>query len=380
MSVLGSLLGLVCTARGRQARTSRKRFGWLSLSALAIGGTGIWLMHFLAMLGFAVVGSDVRFAVLPTILSALLAIVVVGIGLIILGTGRMRWWRVLAGGLFAGLGVNVMHYTGMAAMRIDGTIGYDPKLVALSILIAVVAATAALWFTIVARNLWLISGAALIMGVAVTAMHYVGMAASRVKLDSMHSSMSGVDVTTALPVIAGVSGIIVVVLLYSALSAPIDEETRAEEARQRSVTAETFQSDLWTPRTPAPATAGGGAHSAQVAGAVRGGAQASAAERLGAGRNPSGGGAGRGPSGNPVPTAPGPSDGPSWPGAGSQGANAGGAQATPYGSTNGAPAEPSRWEALRQTPAPQPGPNSSPWAETDSAEPPRRRHASDPWT
>ncbi|WP_205752308.1 MHYT domain-containing protein [Cryptosporangium phraense] len=366
MSVLGSLLGLVCTARGRQAITPRKRFGWLTLSALAIGGTGIWLMHFLAMLGFSVVGSDVRYAVLPTIFSAVLAVVVVGIGLVVLGTGKMKWWRVLAGGLFAGLGVNVMHYTGMAAMRVDGTIGYDPKLVALSVLIAVVAATAALWFTVVARNLWLISGAALIMGVAVTAMHYVGMAAARVKLDSTHSAMSGVDVTTALPVIAGLSGIIVVILLYSALSAPIDEETRAEEDRQRSVTPDSFGSDsLWTPRTAAPASAGG-AQSAQVAGAVRGG-QPSAADWLGAGRGPA--------SGGPAPTAaaPGPLNGPAWPG----GAVTPAPNGTAPNGVGGPQGASSRWEALRQKPETA-GPESSPWADGD--EPARRRHASDPWS
>ncbi|WP_218617378.1 MHYT domain-containing protein [Cryptosporangium aurantiacum] len=322
MSVLGSLLGLVCTARGRQARTAAKRFGWLTLSAVSIGGTGIWMMHFLAMLGFSVEGSDVRYSVAQTVLSALLAVVVVGIGLLILGTGQLRWWRVLAGGLFAGLGVAGMHYTGMAAMRLNGTVGYDSKLVALSLVIAVVAASAALWFTVVARNLWLITGAALIMGVAVNGMHYVGMAASRVTLDNTHSAADGVDVTTALPVIAGLAGIIVVVLLYSALSTPIDEDARTRESRRQSRPQPSEGDSFWTPRTAAGAGTGTGT-------GVHWSAEA--------------------PERQPQPQWAGPGSGPEWP-------------AQPP--VDGDPG-PSRWAALRQQPgADQQG--SSPWAADSS--------------
>ena len=224
VSVLGSLLGLVCTGRARDGRTRAGRADWLTLAAISIGGTGIWLMHFLAMIGFAVDGTDVRFTVGPTAVSAVLAIAVVGVGLVILGTGRPRAYRVLAGGVFTGLGVAGMHYTGMAAMRVQGTIGYDPTLVTASVLIAVVAATAALWFTIVARNLLVITGAALIMGIAVNGMHYVGMRALQVRLDQVHNQAEGIDLTMALPIIAGLAGAMVVVLLYATLSLPTEEE------------------------------------------------------------------------------------------------------------------------------------------------------------
>ena len=225
VSVLGSLLGLVCTSKARQGDAPGRRAGWLAGAAISIGGTGIWLMHFLGMLGFAVNGTDVRYTIGLTVLSAALAIVVVGVGLAILGTAtRPKTHRVFSGGLFTGLGVAGMHYTGMAAMQVDGTISYDLPLVAASIVIAVIAATAALWFTIVARNVHTIAGAALIMGVAVNGMHYVGMLALRVKLDHVHSISAGIDLTTALPLIAGLAGAVVSLLLYATLSIPNHDE------------------------------------------------------------------------------------------------------------------------------------------------------------
>ncbi|MBA3799981.1 MAG: hypothetical protein H0X18_12985, partial [Geodermatophilaceae bacterium] len=62
MSFIGSLLGLQCTARARFA-TGRSRVGWLLLAAVSIGGTGVWVMHFIAMLGFRVTGMDIRYGV-----------------------------------------------------------------------------------------------------------------------------------------------------------------------------------------------------------------------------------------------------------------------------------------------------------------------------
>ena len=91
--------------------------------------------------------------------------------------------RLIAGGVITGLAVALMHYTGMWAVQTQGTIAYDKGLVALSILIAVVAATAALWFTLVLESPALRFVAGLVMGAAVVGMHYTGMAAVRVTVD-----------------------------------------------------------------------------------------------------------------------------------------------------------------------------------------------------
>ncbi|CAM5693082.1 MHYT domain-containing protein OS=Streptomyces alboniger OX=132473 GN=CP975_08375 PE=4 SV=1 [Streptomyces alboniger] len=86
----------------------------------------------------------------------------------------------MTGGTVTGLGIATMHYLGMAGMHLDGKLEYDTLTVAVSVVIAVVAATAALWSAGQVRGfLWSV-GAGLIMGLAVTGMHYTGMAAFEV--------------------------------------------------------------------------------------------------------------------------------------------------------------------------------------------------------
>ena len=155
MSFLGSLLGLVLTARARQVPAGPARVPWLLLAAVSIGGTGIWLMHFMAMLGFDVPGTTVRYDVTYTVMSLVTAVVIVAVGLLVVGVGRPHGVKVVLGGVFTGLGVagmhySGMHYSGMDAMRLGGHVSYEPHIVVLSLAIAVVvAATVALWFAIV---------------------------------------------------------------------------------------------------------------------------------------------------------------------------------------------------------------------------------------
>jgi NO-binding membrane sensor protein with MHYT domain len=180
LSVVGSLLGLVCTVRARNSTVPAQRTRWLLLAAWAIGGTGIWVMHFMAMLGFSVDGIAIRYDLATTIASWLIAMVVVAIGLFIVGHGAPTAVKIIIAGLITGFGVAGMHYTGMAAMRMQASIGYDRGLVIASVVIAVVAATAALWFTVTVRAPAMIFVAALIMGVAVNGMHFTGMFAMSV--------------------------------------------------------------------------------------------------------------------------------------------------------------------------------------------------------
>jgi NO-binding membrane sensor protein with MHYT domain len=227
LSILGSLLGLTCTARVRGARTSGQRAWWLVLAAFAIGGTGIWSMHFMAMLGFTVSGARIRYNVLTTLGSAVLAVLVVGVGLFIAGFGKRGPVRIVLGGLFAGVGVAVMHYTGMYAMRLDGKVSYDPGLVAASVVIAVVAATVALWFTVTLRRRLAIFVAALIMGVAVCGMHYTGMAAVSVHLGQPTFATDGATASTLLVPIAVMVLLVIGGLIFAIGASPTEEDFEA---------------------------------------------------------------------------------------------------------------------------------------------------------
>lgn len=197
VSVIGSLVGLACTRQASLATAPGARRLWLAYASLSIGGVAIWLMHFIAMLGMAIPGSLVRYDVGWTVASAALSIGATYLALIIVGP-RVRPVRLAVGGLVMGLAVNVMHYTGMNAVRIQGDVDYDMQLVLASILIAVTAATVALWFTLVLQSLRLRFLGAIVMGVAVVGMHYTGMAAMSVELMAGAPTPEGLEVFTFL--------------------------------------------------------------------------------------------------------------------------------------------------------------------------------------
>ncbi|MFJ3583005.1 MHYT domain-containing protein [Streptomyces sp. NPDC090127] len=190
MACVGSALGLRCTVRALAAE-GRSRRNWL-LTATAAIGSGIWTMHFIAMLGFGVAGSAIRYDVPLTVLSLVVAMAVVGAGVLTVGYGRSRARSLLLGGLGTGIGVGAMHYLGMAALRLNGSVGYDPTLVALSLAIAVAAATAALWAALEVRGTAGAVIASLVMGIAVSSMHYTGMAAVRITLAPAREALDGV--------------------------------------------------------------------------------------------------------------------------------------------------------------------------------------------
>jgi NO-binding membrane sensor protein with MHYT domain len=226
LSYLGALSGLAATARARRTADRGRRARWLVLAASAIGGTGIWAMHFMAMIGFTVDGTDVRYDVPITVASWLTAVLVVGVGLFIVGYGRRSAARIVTAGVLTGLGVAGMHYAGMGAMRLNGTVGYDRVRVALSLVIAVVAATVALWFTVSVRRPAWIAAAAAVMGVAVAGMHYTGMSAVSVHLHDDATAVSGVVALDYLvPMLVFV--LLVVLTLVAAVLAPSMEEGAA---------------------------------------------------------------------------------------------------------------------------------------------------------
>jgi NO-binding membrane sensor protein with MHYT domain len=233
MSCLGSFLGLRCTTRAR-AHQGRARARWLLLAGLSIGTTGIWVMHFIAMLGFTIPGMTIQYNVPITILSMLIAVGIVVVGLFIVGFGGPGYGSLLLAGLITGLGVASMHYTGMAAMRMPGRVTYDPVLFILSIVIAVVAATAALWFALRLRGIAATLIAALIMGVAVSGMHYTGMASMRMYASAGPAGMvmGGAGGATAesflLPLVLGIS-IVAFILTATIVLSPSEDEIRGEK-------------------------------------------------------------------------------------------------------------------------------------------------------
>lgn len=119
------------------------RWLWLSGGAFAMG-MGVWSMHFIAMLAFQL-PSLIRYDIALTQLSLGVAVLASALALGIVSQARVRWWHIVLGGLFMGAGIAGMHYIGMAAMRVKADLTYDPAWLAASVVIAVAASMAALW-------------------------------------------------------------------------------------------------------------------------------------------------------------------------------------------------------------------------------------------
>lgn len=231
MSCVGCFLGLRFATRAR-AVGGLARARWLLAAALSIGVTGIWVMHFIAMLGFTVPGRIIEYNVPITVLSMMSAVIVVSAGLLIVGFSGNGALPLMTGGLVLGLGVASVHYLGMAAMSTPGMAEhYRAGLVALSALIAVVGGTAALWAATHLRGLRSTLLAAPILGIAVSGMHYTGMAAVQMETAvSATTSSDGVSGTALLLPLIIVIGVVTFLLIAVISVAPTEAEIREDAA------------------------------------------------------------------------------------------------------------------------------------------------------
>ncbi|WP_051704698.1 MHYT domain-containing protein [Glycomyces sp. NRRL B-16210] len=232
----GSFLGLSASRYARAATSAAGRLRWTLMASLAIGGIGIWMMHFIAMIGFTVTGAYLAYDPALTAASFALAVLAVGVGLFVSGGKRAGWPRLLLGGLMCGAGVAGMHYTGMAAIATGGRVAYDPRLVAASAVIAVVASTVALRFTAVVSRRGTMALAATVMSVAVVGMHYTGMAAVRVEGPPKEAADGISPLVLLLPILV-LALIAIIGMVFGVLASPsLDrledrEDTAAEETR-----------------------------------------------------------------------------------------------------------------------------------------------------
>lgn len=181
VAILASYTALDLTERIATAK-GRAVFLWTAGGAFAMG-VGVWSMHFIGMLAFTL-PIDLGYDFSLTSLSLLTAILSCGFALWLVSQPRLPSWQLAFGALIMGAGISAMHYTGMAAMRMQPGIDYDPTLFGASLLIAVGASGAALWIAFRLRQhtpyVGLFrAGAAVIMGLAIVGMHYTGMAAAR---------------------------------------------------------------------------------------------------------------------------------------------------------------------------------------------------------
>ncbi|UAX00014.1 EAL domain-containing protein [Halopseudomonas nanhaiensis] len=229
VAMLSSYTALDLAGRIASARGAAVRY-WISGGALAMG-FGIWSMHFIGMLAFKLpipLGYDLTF----TMGSLVLAILSSGLALWLVSQPDMSWGDTLLGALVMGAGISSMHYLGMAALRMQPGIIYDPWLVGVSLGVATVASGSALRIAFALRRhssrvKALRAGAAVIMGFAIVGMHYIGMAAAGFPEGSFcGAAITGLDTQwLASLVIVITLAILAITLLLSVLDARLAAKT-----------------------------------------------------------------------------------------------------------------------------------------------------------
>jgi len=172
VAIMASFTALRLTT-GLNALEPAARKPVIAQAAIALGG-GIWSMHFVGMLAVEL-PIGITYEALPTLLSALLAILVTGIGLMLLHFGTRTKARILLAGSVAGLGIVGMHYLGMQAIRGNCTIHYASAGVVLASLISVSTSTAAFYFAYSKRTLKMSAIGGIMFGLSISAMHYSAM-------------------------------------------------------------------------------------------------------------------------------------------------------------------------------------------------------------
>ena len=203
---------------------------WLAAAALTMGG-GIWSMHFVAMLAF-VLPMPMSYDVGLTVLSLMLAILITSGGFYVISRPGVSRPRLVLSGVFMGIAISGMHYTGMAAMRGPVELSYLRLWVALSVIIAIGAATAALWLAFRTTEHGQKLAAAIVMGLAISGMHYTGMRAAvftaHATREDAHEDAT-LDRTTLALAIAGIT-----LADLAALFASVSKRKRADEALRQT--------------------------------------------------------------------------------------------------------------------------------------------------
>jgi len=240
----------ITVSRGIAARA------WLIGGACSMG-IGIFSMHFVGMLAFSL-PVPMGYDPVITLLSLLIAIVVSGFALYTVSRDSLSTKNLLLGAILMGLGICAMHYTGMAAMEAHPPITYDPVLFSASVAVAIAASLAALWiaFNLRAAVNWMKyakMGSAVIMGFAISGMHYTGMAAARFAMNTICLTGPSVDNSWMAGTLAGTTFLILcATLALSILDSRMASKTAKMAASLQRANDELQRIALLDPLTKLP--------------------------------------------------------------------------------------------------------------------------------
>ncbi len=246
IAIVASYAALNVSSRAKVASGTLERFGLLATGAVTLGG-GTWAMHFIGMLAL-ILPCNVSYDPLITAASMIPGVLASAVALWLVNRCEVNGRQLIVGSLLLGAGIGAMHYSGMAAMRLDGLVRYDPGLFLASIVVAV-----ALAFVALASRLRLKHGrwhkliAAVAMGCAVSGMHYTAMAAAYFIRDGGDVSPEALNPRFLAAVVVFVTSTLIALVLVGAVAhrqLVLARQLRASEQKLRRVL-DTTQEGFW---------------------------------------------------------------------------------------------------------------------------------------
>ncbi len=172
IAILGGYTGFSLAARVRNAPGGPPRL--LLAGAATFLAVGIWTMHFVGVLA-APIPSDTVYLVLPTIISFLICVLVVGISLFFVSVGEPSLLRVASSAVLLGLGIVSMHYVGIHGLAGNFAIEHDWTMVLLATVVAIVTAYGGLRAFLARQDGVRLVVSSIVFGIAVSGMHYTAM-------------------------------------------------------------------------------------------------------------------------------------------------------------------------------------------------------------
>lgn len=238
VAVFGSFAALECAERMRTASSLPIRRRFFVLGAVLMG-LAIWTMHFVGMLALKM-GMEVSYANSWSATSILAAAIGAGLAFLLIERERVTWFHLITGAVAMGLAIVSMHYVGMKSMRMAATINYEPRLFSLSVLIAVFTSGAALKLghsipSSERAAFWMKAGSAVLMGLAISGMHYVGMAAARYQATTVAESRTADPLVGSFPLsdTVAIAGVIFGIALLALAARTAVERQQALAANQK---------------------------------------------------------------------------------------------------------------------------------------------------
>jgi len=218
--------------------TARRRWRWLGAGCLA---GGIWSTHFISMLAFQA-PIAIHYELIMTFVSLVIALIASLFAMQTLSHAHLRFNQYLLASVWMGLGIALMHYVGMSAMRSQAQVYFESGLFMASVAIAIGASLAALLLSSYLRNgtgvfhQLLKYAASLVLGAGILSMHFTGMAAMQMLIPNGSNLQLPIDHN---PLQLGLSvAVITLLVIGSSISAALaDKKLQHKERDLRRVNA-----------------------------------------------------------------------------------------------------------------------------------------------